>query len=998
MPINRRNDLETIPETIVAEIKLCRDKIFFVLSYCHPNLLNDEFVEYVKSLEQIYETINKENPSVIIITWDFNSRSPLFWENDKENREGRIFSNFLISNNIEELINEPTHIRDDGSQSCIDLICTDQPFIFTDTRVFPSLDSHSKHNIIYGSLNFRIPCPPPYKRKIWDYKAAKNDLIRNDLLNTDWQSLFFGLDVNEMSLVFTDALVNIISNHIPNRIITVNDKDAPWINSNVKSAIRRNYRVYRKWVKRGRIPEDHDNVREVQNATNKQIRDAKRVYFENLGNKLSDPKTGQKHFWTAFKRISNKKKQTNIPPILENNHYVTTFQQKAQIFNVYFAEQCQINDNGSILPEFNSQTNASISQISISTNQIIDIIQKYSTKKSHGCDDISVAMLQLCASKVALPLSLIFKECLLTGKFPDCWKAANVVPIHKKNSRQLKMNYRPISLLPICGKIFEKIIFDQVYSYLNKNKLISSNQSGFRPGDSTIYQLISITSKIYESFENYDETRALFLDISKAFDKVWHEGLIYKLNCNGISGNLLNLFANYLHNRQQRVVLNGTSSDWKNIQAGVPQGSVLGPLLFLVYINDLTDNITSEMRLFADDSSLFTTVNGTNQTHEKLEKDLETITNWAHQWKMIFNPDLTKQAVEVIFSVKINKPVHPELVFNDIPVSREDHTKHLGVYLDNRLNFSKHIREAINNALKGLSLLKYLSKYVSRKVLDMSYKLYVRPHLDYGDVIYHNQRTDLMNLIEQVQYKAALIVSGCWQGTSREKLYHELGGESLSDRRWCRRMTTYFKIVNGMAPSYLLDHIPAQATPNVRLRNTITKPPLSRTERYHNSFFPFCINSWNNIDNEIKFLSLNEFKNNLCKFIRPKRNTFYNIRDNIGIKLLTKIRVCFSDLRDHRYDHNFNCVNPTCSCGLEDETTTHFFLCCPLYYQLRMMYLSKISEIVGSDVTVLPNEHLTHILIYGSNVYNEVSNEAIILETIQFIKKSGRFKKLEAFD
>ena len=171
------------------------------------------------------------------------------------------------------------------------------------------------------------------------------------------------------------------------------------------------------------------------------------------------------------------------------------------------------------MPEFISKTNASISYININVDQIVDIIQKYSSKKAHGCDDVSVAMLQLCASEVAIPLTLIFQKCIISGTFPNLWKDAYVHPIHKKNDRQLKSNYRPISLLPICGKILEKIIFDQVYSFLNRNKLISNNQSGFRPGDSTIYQLISFTSNIYESFEKYDETRALFLDISKAFDK-----------------------------------------------------------------------------------------------------------------------------------------------------------------------------------------------------------------------------------------------------------------------------------------------------------------------------------------------------------------------------------------------------------------------------------------------------------------------------------------------
>ena len=156
-------------------------------------------------------------------------------------------------------------------------------------------------------------------------------------------------------------------------------------------------------------------------------------------------------------------------------------------------------------------------------------------------------------------------------------------------------------------------------------------QSGFRPGDSCIFQLISITSEIYRNFERHDETRAVFLDISKAFYKVWHDGLIHKLKSNGISGNLLAFFGNYIQNRYQRVTLNGTESDWRSISAGVPQGSVLGPLLFLVYINDLTENIKSQMRLFADDSSVFTPVKNVEVTHEQLVKDLETVSNWGYQ-------------------------------------------------------------------------------------------------------------------------------------------------------------------------------------------------------------------------------------------------------------------------------------------------------------------------------------------------------------------------------
>ena len=522
--------------------------------------------------------------------------------------------------------------------------------------------------------------------------------------------------------------------------------------------------MYRKWVKRGEKHDDHDKVPEVQNSTNSLIRQAKQTYYVKLGNILSNPQTGQKNFWPAFKRMTNKKNILIFRPLLITLSLLPIFNIKLIYLTTILPTNGNIYDNGSTLLEFCSKTNASISLINITTDQIIAIIKKYNANKAHGHDGISVAMLQICAAEVAIPFDIIFRKCVSTGMFPDSWKFANVQPIHKKGNRKHKSNYRPISLLPICGKILEKIIFDQVYSFLNTNKLISKHQSGFRPGDSTIYQLISMTSDIYESFEKYDETRALFLDISKAFDKVWHNGIIFKLKCNGISGNLLRFLENYLRDRFQRVVLNGTTSNWRGLNVGVPQGSVLGPLLFLIYINNLTDNISSQMRLFADDSSIFTRVEGVDQTQVKIIKDLQTVSDWAHQWKMVFNPDITKQAIEVIFSVKKNKPDHPELIFNDIPVARQDHTKHLGVFLDSRLNFSKHIKEAIIKAKKGISLLKYLSKYVSRNVLDTCYKLYVRPHLDYGDVIYHIQRADLMNLIEQVQYKAALIVSRCWQG------------------------------------------------------------------------------------------------------------------------------------------------------------------------------------------------------------------------------------------
>ena len=193
---------------------------------------------------------------------------------------------------------------------------------------------------------------------------------------------------------------------------------------------------------------------------------------------------------------------------------------------------------------------------------------------------ISICMIKICGESILKPLELIFKSCLENGKFPIEWKKANVVPVHKRNNKQLIENYRPISLLPVCGKILERLIYNKMFEFFTENELISQNQSGFKPGDSCISQLWCITDDIYQSLDDGLKTRAVFLDILIAFDKVWHEGLLFKLKQNGISGNLLNVITNFLYKRKQRVVLNGQHSFWTNVQAGVPRDLFLAHYYF----------------------------------------------------------------------------------------------------------------------------------------------------------------------------------------------------------------------------------------------------------------------------------------------------------------------------------------------------------------------------------------------------------------------------------
>ena len=271
-------------------------------------------------------------------------------------------------------------------------------------------------------------------------------------------------------------------------------------------------------------------------------------------------------------------------------------------------------------------------------------------QKSHGDDNISINMIKLCDESVIKPLCMIYEKCIESGVYQSAWKKSNLVPTHKKESRQLKKNYRPISLLPIFGKLSEKLIFDAIYNQLYDRKRLVENQSGFRPGDSTINELLLVTHEIYSGFEEVSsmETREIFLDLSKALDRVWHKVLIHKSQRNGISGNLLMLLQDFLHNDKQRVILNGQASDWQSVSSGVPQGSEIGLLLFLVYINDIVENVNYDILLFADDTSHFSIVNDTTQTTFKISEDLGKVEKWALQWKMELNADESQEIISLL--------------------------------------------------------------------------------------------------------------------------------------------------------------------------------------------------------------------------------------------------------------------------------------------------------------------------------------------------------------
>ena len=362
-------------------------------------------------------------------------------------------------------------------------------------------------------------------------------LIKRAISDYPWRlNLNSNPDPNCQVTLFTETILNIMSNFIPNETIKITPKDPPWITKPLKTLLNKQKRLYKNFKRHGYKPEDKIRVDDFNADCMIAINKAKETYLANIGNQLADPNTSQKTYWKILNKVMNKCKAPKIPPLLVNNRFIVNCKEKATEFAILFSEQCSPLINNSTLPNFAYTTNARFDNIVISEEEIITLIRNLNTGKANGPDEVSAHMLHICDETIAVPLKIIFESILSTGIYPELWKSANVSPIHKKNDKQIINNYRPISLLPICSKLFEKIIFNQLYSYFNDNHLITKNQSGFRAGDSTTNQLIELVNEIQKSFDDRCsyEVRSVFLDISKAFDKVWHEGLIFKFKQNGI--------------------------------------------------------------------------------------------------------------------------------------------------------------------------------------------------------------------------------------------------------------------------------------------------------------------------------------------------------------------------------------------------------------------------------------------------------------------------------
>ncbi|KAK3084823.1 hypothetical protein FSP39_019637 [Pinctada imbricata] len=369
-------------------------------------------------------------------------------------------------------------------------------------------------------------------------------------------------------------------------------------------------------------------------------------------------------------------------------------------------------------------------------------MNKLEDHKSQGPDNMHPHYFKTLAEQLKKPLHILFNTSFREGKLPNVWKTANVTPLHKKGPKHNSSNYRPISLTSIICKLMEKIVRDALMSYMEENQLFTVHQHGFRKKHSCVTQLIEVLEDWSKEIDNSNSIDNIYLDFQKAFDKVPHKRLLEKLKGYGIGGNLLSWIESFLTERKHRVVLNGSESNWSNVTSGIPQGSVLGPTLFLIYINDLPDVVHNIVKLFVDDTKLYLVVNNHEQ-QERLQEDINSLASWSNKWLLKFNVSKCKH-------LHLGKPNQTTYTMNDEEITKCDSEKDLGITVDDKLKFQVHINTQIKKANIKLGLIKRTFTYLDKDIFLKLYKSLVRPHLEYGSnvwsVIYKKEAIALENV------------------------------------------------------------------------------------------------------------------------------------------------------------------------------------------------------------------------------------------------------------
>ena len=847
--------------------------------YRHPNMDLNEFNEIF--LNDLLDRLSKENKKVFLLG-DFNV-DLLKYDNHILTNE---FLDSLSSNLFLPNIILPTRITN-SSKTLIDNIFSNQlsnDIISGNLTV--SISDHLPQFCIFPEILSNSPSPKSniYER---DWKNFDQSEFILDYFSFDW-NLIIALgkqDVNTSFENFLNMFNVLLDKYAPFKKVNkykLKLKSKPWITQAIAKSIETKNKFFKKYIK----TKDndlkkvfHDRYKIHRNLLSTLIKQSKKDYYNNFFSKnIGD----LKNTWKGIKSIiSNSNTASNAPNCISfNNSILTNPKQIANTFNNYFCSIAQ-NIQSNIKYSFRNFRfflgNVHEKSFFVSPTdfmEVNDIISTMNSNKSQGPNGIPTKILKLLKEDISYTLANLFNLSFSSGVFPSILKTAKVIPVHKKLSKLECSNYRPISILSNLDKILERLMYNRLYKFIEDNDIFYSLQFGFRKKLSTSYALLNLTENIQQEIDKGRFGCGIFIDLQKAFDTVDHKILISKLEHYGIRGLSNHWFSSYLSERKQYVSINGYNSDLKSIQCGVPQGSILGPLLFLIYINDLHSSIKfSKTHHFADDTNLLFFSNSIKTLNKSINYDLKHLVHWLNANKISLNIGKTELVLFKPSKKKLDNDLKIKL--NGKRLYPTSSVKYLGINIDSNLNWKEHMNAIVIKLNRANSILSKLRHFVQSSTLKSIYHAIFDSHFNYASIVWA-QGVNFQNRLFLLQKKAIRIMSFSDRIAHTDPLFYNSKIIKLPDKILIENCYFISKYFFNLLPPLFHDWFDFSSTfhsHNLRSSDLgILKIPKFHTK--HHGRLSFKINAiytWNKLQTQLKDYQLykiipNKLKNVLTNY------------------------------------------------------------------------------------------------------------------------------------
>ena len=816
-----------------------------------------------KELCKLMKLVCELNPTHIFTYGDFNFKGINWNTMEGSTLEEKKFVQAIQDSFLYQHVEKTTRIRIGQQSNLLDLVLSREEGMVKNIDYLPPLGA-SDHLCLKVDINLYAEKPKVEAR--YQYHKGDYSQMNDDLRKEKWHELMEGKSAEDSFLLFSKIFDQIMKGNIPKQTSKFMKRKRLWINRKAFKQRKKKINTFKHF--RNKLTDiEHQAARREANALSHLTDKLRRSFEKDLA---KNAKKNPKGFWRYYQSLT--KTRSDIGDILKKDGSIASNNKdKAEALNNFFTSVFTHENLGTVPSLDDKNFDCPLSSVIITPEKVYKKLKKLKKNKSAGPDGFHPRILWECAETIKVPLALIFNKSLNEAKLPSDWKLGNIKALYKqKGKRNNPGNYRPISLTSVIGKIMEAIIKDEIVEHFMRNNFFCDEQHGFVPGRNCITQLLCCLEEWTSLLDAGYPVDILYLDFRKAFDTVPHRRLLEKLKSYGIRGRLFRWLENFLQGRKQRVVVGDQMSDWSEVKSGIPQGSVLGPILFAIFINDIPDGVKSLVKIFADDTKQYRAIRDVND-NVTLQDDINSVHKWSEVWQLGFNLD---KCVTLPLGFK-NKKHKYNIDGNIVETVVEE--KDLGIIVDVKLNFHKHILTATKKANSILGCIRRAIKFKDRDMILPLYKAHVRSRLEYGSVIWSPYLVQDKKRIEYVQRRATKMINGIRHLDYKQRLI-ELNLPSLEYRRRYADMVQVYKILCK------LERIEREwffAFSNSRTRGHNKKfyKPRARLNIRKNSFSHRVIEDWNSLPHKVvNAEDLEEFKAGLTEFWMEEK--FSNPFDN----------------------------------------------------------------------------------------------------------------------